>query len=69
MLWKSWARPAPARIYAMPILHNPLGRVMRATEPSDRDRSTARFTRLIIEDAVYAYLAQDPPPPPATTAP
>lgn len=54
-------RPVRA-IYTMPTLHNPLGWV---TPTSDRER-LARLARrcgaVIIEDASYAYLVEDPPP-------
>ncbi|MDV5142843.1 PLP-dependent aminotransferase family protein [Streptomyces sp. SBC-4] len=61
-------RPVRA-IYTMPTLHNPLGWVMPAT---DRNRLIAiarQYGSLIIEDASYAYLVEDPPPPLAATAP
>jgi DNA-binding transcriptional MocR family regulator len=56
-------------VYAMPTLHNPLGWVMSA---SARRRMTAiarRHGLLIIEDASYAYLAGQAPPPLAALAP
>jgi DNA-binding transcriptional MocR family regulator len=56
-------------LYAMPTLHNPLGWV---TSTAARER-TVELARqhglLIIEDASYAYLAEEPPPPLATLAP
>ncbi|WP_031515626.1 PLP-dependent aminotransferase family protein [Streptomyces sp. NRRL F-5123] len=61
-------RPVRA-IHTMPTLHNPLGWVMPA---SDRTRLAAiarRHGALLVEDASYAYLAEDPPPPLAATAP
>jgi DNA-binding transcriptional MocR family regulator len=56
-------------IYAMPTMHNPLGWVT-----SDRSRqqlvAIAREHGIfIIEDASYAYLAEDPPSPLAALAP
>ena len=62
------ARPVRA-IYTMPTLHNPLGSVM-----SERDRVrlagiARRHGQLIIEDASYAYLIDDPPTPLAMLAP
>ncbi|MFJ6793787.1 PLP-dependent aminotransferase family protein [Streptomyces sp. NPDC091268] len=61
-------RPVRA-IYTMPTLHNPLGWVMPATG-RDRLVAIARHHGVrIIEDASYAYLAQDPPPPLVATAP
>lgn len=61
-------RPVRA-VYAMPTLHNPLGWVL---PQSARDRlvTIARHHGLvIIEDAAYAYLAEDAPPPLAAIAP
>ena len=56
-------------VYAMPTLHNPLGWVM-ATEQREQLVSIARRHDLtIIEDAAYAFLADDVPPPLATLAP
>lgn len=47
----------------MPTLHNPLGWVM----PADQRERLVAIARahdlMIIEDAAYAFLAQDPPPP------
>ncbi|HEX8870700.1 MAG TPA: PLP-dependent aminotransferase family protein, partial [Lentzea sp.] len=61
-------RPVRA-VYTMPTMHNPLGWVMsRATR--DRLVTIARHHGLIvIEDAAYAYLAEDSPPPLAALAP
>jgi DNA-binding transcriptional MocR family regulator len=56
-------------VYTMPTLHNPLGWVMPADQ-RDRLVSIARQHDLhIIEDAAYAFLAQDPLPPVAHLAP
>ncbi|QAY86645.1 aminotransferase-like domain-containing protein [Pseudomonas arsenicoxydans] len=56
-------------VYTMPTLHNPLGWVMPADQ-RDRLVSIARTHDLhIIEDAAYAFLAQDPLPPIAHLAP
>tara|TARA_R110002167_G_scaffold29645_2_gene98861 strand:+ start:1100 stop:2434 length:1335 start_codon:yes stop_codon:yes gene_type:complete len=56
-------------IYAMPTLHNPLGFVMNI-EQRERLVSIARTNELlIIEDAAYAFLAENPPPPLAALAP
>ena len=56
-------------VYTMPTLHNPLGWVMPADQ-RDRLVSIARQHDLhIIEDAAYAFLAQDPLPPIAHLAP
>lgn len=55
--------------YIQPTLHNPLGWVMSAS----RRRSLATLARrhglLLIEDAAYAFLAKDAPPPLASIAP
>lgn len=56
-------------IYCMPTLHNPLGWV---TSLQWRLRLVAiarEHGLLIIEDAAYAFLAEDPSPPLATLAP
>jgi DNA-binding transcriptional MocR family regulator len=56
-------------VYAMPTLHNPLGWVMPA---QDRRRLVAiarRHDLLIIEDAAYAFLADEAPAPLAASAP
>ncbi|MBE1502380.1 DNA-binding transcriptional MocR family regulator [Amycolatopsis lexingtonensis] len=56
-------------VYAMPTLHNPLGWVLDAAGRA-RLVSLARTHGLtIIEDASYAYLAEDAPPPLAALAP
>lgn len=56
-------------VYSMPTVHNPLGWVMPA-EQRARLVSIARQHDLsIIEDAAYAFLAEDPPPPLAELAP
>ncbi|SAL30838.1 GntR family transcriptional regulator [Caballeronia cordobensis] len=56
-------------LYTMPTLHNPLGWVMTAT----RRKQVASLARkqgfFIIEDAAYAFLADDAPPPIAAIAP
>jgi DNA-binding transcriptional MocR family regulator len=56
-------------VYTIPTLHNPLGWV---TSEQSRRRlvSIAReHGLLIIEDAAYAYLVEQPPPPLAVLAP
>jgi DNA-binding transcriptional MocR family regulator len=56
-------------VYAMPTLHNPLGWV---TTTAHRERLVdiaRRYRLLIIEDAAYAYLAEEPPVPLAALAP
>ena len=53
----------------MPTLHNPLGWVMTAADRDQLVEIARRHGLLIIEDAAYAYLAEDPPPPLAALAP
>ncbi|AKJ15622.1 GntR family transcriptional regulator [Streptomyces incarnatus] len=61
-------RPVRA-IYTMPTLHNPLGWVMPAADRARLIEIARRHGQLIIEDAAYAYLVEDPPPPLAASAP
>ncbi len=61
-------RPVRA-LYTMPTLHNPLGWVMSATDRTRLIEIARRHGPLIIEDAAYAYLVEDPPPPLAASAP
>jgi DNA-binding transcriptional MocR family regulator len=61
-------RPVRA-VYAMPTLHNPYGWVMDGPARARLAEIARRRGLLIIEDATYAYLAQDPPPPVAALAP
>lgn len=56
-------------IYAMPTLHNPLGWVMSASRRRQLVAIARRHGLLIIEDAAYAFLAEDPPTPLAALAP
>jgi len=56
-------------IYAMPTLNNPLGWVMPLTRRRQLVAVARRHGLLIIEDAAYAFLAPDPPPPLAALAP
>ena len=63
-------RTRPVRaVYAMPTMHNPLGVVL--DEPGRRRLVdiTDRHGQLIIEDASYAYLVDDAPPPLVALAP
>ncbi|WP_209990316.1 MULTISPECIES: PLP-dependent aminotransferase family protein [Pseudomonas] len=56
-------------VYSMPTLHNPLGWVM---DMAQRERLVAiarQHNLMIIEDAAYAFLAEQAPPPLATLAP
>jgi DNA-binding transcriptional MocR family regulator len=56
-------------MYTMPTLHNPLGWVVDG-EWRERLATIARkHDVLVIEDAAYAFLADRPPPPVATTLP
>lgn len=56
-------------VYAMPTLHNPLGWVMNAQQRHELVSIARRHGLLIIEDAAYAFLAEDPPAPLAALAP
>lgn len=56
-------------VYAMPTLHNPLGWVMDAPTRARMVKIARRHDLLIIEDASYAYLADESPPPLAALAP
>jgi DNA-binding transcriptional MocR family regulator len=56
-------------VYTMPTMHNPLGWVS-SRDARHRLVAIAReYEVLIIEDAAYAYLVKDPPPPLAALAP
>jgi DNA-binding transcriptional MocR family regulator len=61
-------RPVRA-IYAMPTLQNPLGWVMDAPDRARLVEIARRFGLLIVEDASYAYLVENPPAPLAALAP
>ncbi|GAA4976107.1 hypothetical protein GCM10023257_11330 [Streptomyces hyderabadensis] len=50
-------------------LHDPPGRIVRAANRTRLIRIARRHGPLIIDDASYAYLVEDPPPPLAATAP
>ena len=56
-------------VYAMPTLHNPLGWVMSLSRRKQLVRIAQNYELLIIEDAAYAFLAENPPPPIARLAP
>lgn len=56
-------------VYTMPTLHNPLGWVMSADQRESLVTIARRHDLLIIEDAAYAFLAEDPPAPLAQLAP
>ncbi|MFB6631019.1 PLP-dependent aminotransferase family protein [Streptomyces sp. NPDC056362] len=61
-------RPVRA-IYTMPTLHNPLGWVIPGADRTRLIEIARRYGPLVIEDASYAYLVEDPPPPLVATAP
>jgi DNA-binding transcriptional MocR family regulator len=56
-------------VYVMPTLHNPLGWVMAASRRRQLVAIARRYGLLIIEDAAYAFLAEDAPAPLAVLAP
>lgn len=56
-------------VYVMPTLHNPLGWVMSATRRRELVSIARQHGLVLIEDAAYAYLAEDAPPPLASIAP
>ncbi|ALG15444.1 GntR family transcriptional regulator [Kibdelosporangium phytohabitans] len=63
-------RQRPVRaVYAMPTMHNPLGWVLDESQRTQLVSIAQRHGLTIIEDASYAYLAEDAPPPLATLAP
>lgn len=56
-------------VYAMPTLHNPLGWVTTARHREQLVEIARRYELLVIEDAAYAFLAEQPPLPLAALAP
>lgn len=56
-------------VYSMPTLHNPLGWVMSADQRDLLVSIARKHDLLIIEDAAYAFLAENPPAPIAQLAP
>jgi len=56
-------------VYAMPTLHNPMGWVLDLAWREHLVAIAREHGLLIIEDAAYAFLADDPPAPLATLAP
>jgi DNA-binding transcriptional MocR family regulator len=56
-------------VYTMPTLHNPLGWVMSAEQRECLVTIARRHELLIIEDAAYAFLVENPPAPIAELAP
>ncbi|WP_370946549.1 PLP-dependent aminotransferase family protein [Amycolatopsis sp. cg5] len=61
-------RPVRA-LYAMPTLHNPLGWVLPARARKRLVAIARRHGVIVIEDAAYAFLAENCPPPLAALAP
>jgi DNA-binding transcriptional MocR family regulator len=61
-------RPVRA-VYSIPTLHNPLGWVMSLAQREQLVGVARQHDLMIIEDAAYAFLAADAPPPLATLAP
>ncbi|MBF6031527.1 PLP-dependent aminotransferase family protein [Pseudomonas sp. P115] len=63
-------RKRPVRaVYCMPTLHNPLGWVMSQAQREQLVGIARQHNLMIIEDAAYAFLVQDAPPPVASLAP
>lgn len=56
-------------VYSMPTLHNPLGWIMTQAQRQQLVAIARQHQLLIIEDAAYAFLADNPPPPLQTLAP
>lgn len=56
-------------VYSMPTMHNPLGWIMNAVQRQQLVSIARRHELLIIEDAAYAFLAAQAPPPLAALAP
>lgn len=56
-------------VYVMPTLHNPLGWVMSLAQRQRLVDIAREHKLLIIEDAAYAFLVDNPPLPLATLAP
>lgn len=63
-------RQRPVRaLYAMPTLHNPLGWVLDLACRQQLVAIARRHGLLLIEDAPYGFLEENPPPPLAALAP
>ncbi|KJZ51191.1 aminotransferase-like domain-containing protein [Pseudomonas marginalis] len=63
-------RKRPVRaVYSMPTLHNPLGWVLSLDQRQALVAIARQHNLMIIEDAAYAFLVEDAPPPLATLAP
>ena len=63
------ARRRVRAVYVMPTLHNPLGWVSSTRWRQDLADIVRQHGLVAIEDAAYAFLAQDAPPPLACFAP
>ena len=56
-------------LYCMPTLHNPLGWVLGLEQREQLVCIARKYQLILIEDAAYAFLAEDAPPPLAQLAP
>ncbi|KXU84439.1 GntR family transcriptional regulator [Paraburkholderia monticola] len=56
-------------VYAMPTMHNPLGWVMSLAQRRELVAIARQHGLVIIEDAAYAFLVENAPPPLAALAP
>lgn len=56
-------------VYTMPTLHNPLGWVLSSDQRKEIAAISREHDLLVIEDAAYAFLVSNPPPPLASFAP
>lgn len=61
-------RPVRA-VYCMPTLHNPLGWITPLAQRVELVALARRHDLQLIEDAAYAFLAENPPPPLGVLAP
>lgn len=67
---QSLCRKRPVRaVYSMPTLHNPLGWVLSLAQREQLVAIARQHNLMIIEDAAYAFLAEDAPLPVARLAP
>jgi len=56
-------------VYTMPTLHNPMGWVLDLAQRERLIEIARKHDLIIIEDAAYAFHAENPPPPIAALAP
>ena len=56
-------------VYTMPTLHNPMGWVLNLAQRERFIEIARQHDLIIIEDAAYAFHAENPPPPIAALAP